>query len=44
MSAKSTPGDGQHGRGVKGQLTADGRGPVAFLADLVRGLRSLAGR
>ncbi len=45
MSTKSTPGDGQHGRGVKGGLTdADHRGPVAFIRDLVRGLLALRRR
>ncbi|MGH3716535.1 MAG: lariocidin/triculamin family lasso peptide core domain [Micromonosporaceae bacterium] len=42
LSTKSTPGDGQHGRGVKGGLSdADHRGPIVFLRDLVRGLLQL---
>ncbi|WP_018255972.1 lariocidin/triculamin family lasso peptide core domain [Salinispora mooreana] len=44
MSAKSNPGDGTHGRGIKGSKALAGetaRGPVGFLADLARGLRGL---
>jgi hypothetical protein len=42
MSTKSTPGDGTHGRGVKGGKTDGGAaGPLTFLRDLVRGLSKL---
>ncbi len=45
VSAKSTPGDGSHGRGVKGQLAeVDRRGPIAFLRDMTRGLWRLRRR
>jgi hypothetical protein len=45
MSAKSSPGDGSHGRGVKGGWT-DGAavGPLSFLAGLWRGLAQLRHR
>jgi hypothetical protein len=39
MSAKSNPGDGTHGKGVKGGRTDGGAaGPLAFFTDLLRGL------
>lgn len=42
MSAKSHPGDGTHGKGVKGGKTDGGAtGPLGFLRDLVRGLSRL---
>lgn len=45
MSAKSNPGDGQHGRGVKGQLSdADYRGTLRFARDLMLGLMRLGRR
>jgi hypothetical protein len=47
MSAKSHPGDGSHGRGVKGGggLVGEGsRGPLGFVTDLVRGLWNLRHR
>lgn len=45
MSAKSKPGDGAHGKGVKGQLAdADHRSTLVVLKDLVRGLVRLRRR
>lgn len=51
MSTKSHPGDGTHGHGTKGgggagggRLGASTRGPLGFVTDLVRGLRSLGHR
>jgi hypothetical protein len=45
MSAKSSPGDGSHGRGVKGGRTDGvGTGPLSFLAGLWRGLNRLRHR
>jgi hypothetical protein len=44
VSAKSNPGDGNHGRGVKGGRSgSDGprTGPLQFLRDMLRGLRLL---
>jgi hypothetical protein len=45
VSAKSNPGDGSHGRGVKGGKT-DGpaAGPLSFLLGLWRGLTGLRNR
>jgi hypothetical protein len=43
MSAKSNPGDGVHGKGVKGGRSGTPSspiGPFQFLRDLVRGLRA----
>ncbi|CAL9629339.1 hypothetical protein [Streptomyces sp. enrichment culture] len=45
MSTKSTPGDGQHGKGSKGVVGGEPqRGAVAFVRDLVRGVRVLRRR
>lgn len=46
MSAKSSPGDGLHGRGVKGGRIDDDNlpRPLAFVAGLVRGLIGLRRR
>lgn len=45
MSAKSHPGDGSHGRGVKGRLAeSDHHRPWDFLRSVVRGLRALRHR
>jgi hypothetical protein len=45
MSAKSNPGDGQHGKGVKGNGgNADYRRPLKVLSDLVKGLLDLRRR
>jgi hypothetical protein len=42
MSTKSNPGDGTHGKGVKGGKTDGGAsGPLTFLRDLWRGLAGL---
>lgn len=45
MSAKSNPGDGSHGRGVKGgRVDGEARGAFGFVLDLVRGLARLRRR
>jgi hypothetical protein len=44
MAAKSSPGDGTHGHGVKGGRSGSVGmrvGPIQFLRELVRGLWSL---
>jgi hypothetical protein len=45
MSKKSTPGDGQHGKGTKGLPDGDPyRGVTEFIRDIVRGWRRLRTR
>ncbi len=42
MSTKSTPGDGQHGKGSKGVMGGEPRRrAAAFLRDVARGMRML---
>jgi hypothetical protein len=45
MSTKSTPGDGQHGKGSKGLPVGEPhRGAVAFVKELAQGVRGLRRR
>ena len=45
VSTKSTPGDGQHGKGSKGVVGGEPRrGAVAFVKDLARGVLALRRR
>jgi hypothetical protein len=45
VSTKSTPGDGQHGKGSKGLPVGEARrGAVTFIRDLAVGLRALRRR
>ncbi|MEU6230806.1 hypothetical protein [Streptomyces sp. NPDC047042] len=45
MSTKSTPGDGQHGKGSKGLPVGEPhRSTIAFVRDLARGVRALRRR